>query len=363
MRFLKNLGIAVLVCLFVYILISILLPKAKAATVDLTDPVKKEIAMEIVSSAENNTLNWKQNYSYIQDIGDERGYTGGIIGFTSGTGDMLEVVEHYAQGAHSAAGNALVGYLPALRAVNGTASHTGLGDGFVAAWKQASGDPAFQQSQEWQRDRMYFNPGVAQAKADGLHALGQFIYFDAYVTHGPGDSKGSFDYIRNRALALAKTPTQGGTEAGYLNAFLDARTRTMKEDPYWQDTTRIDTAQRLFLNAGNFDLNVPLNWKVYGDSYSITTNPVVGTPTPVPFPAAYPGNPKPAGSYVRLTKSGEHWADFLKLYPVGSTNVKALQQWHKTHGTPLGNPAYVGYYTFGVGARIVLPNSSPGVLT
>lgn len=64
--------------------------------VDLFDAKKKEIAMELVSSAENSSLDWKAQYTYIEDIGDGRGYTGGIIGFCSGTGDMLGVVEDYA---------------------------------------------------------------------------------------------------------------------------------------------------------------------------------------------------------------------------------------------------------------------------
>jgi chitosanase len=62
---------------------------------DLTDPRKKDIALQLVSSAENSSLNWKAQYKYIQDIGDVRGYTGGIIGFCSGTADMLHLVETY----------------------------------------------------------------------------------------------------------------------------------------------------------------------------------------------------------------------------------------------------------------------------
>src|SRR5262245_29952809 len=57
---------------------------------DLSDPAKKEIAMKLVSSAENSSLDWKAQYKYIEDIGDGRGYTAGIIGFCSGTGDMLD---------------------------------------------------------------------------------------------------------------------------------------------------------------------------------------------------------------------------------------------------------------------------------
>lgn len=241
-------------------------PAAAAAGVGLDDPHKKDIAMQLVSSAENSSLDWKAQYKYIEDIGDGRGYTAGIIGFCSGTGDMLELVELYTD---RKPGNPLARYLPALRQVNGTDSHSGLGSGFENAWRSAAADPAFQQAQNDERDRVYFNPSVTQAKADGLRALGQFAYYDAIVMHGPGDDKVSFGGIRRTALSKAKSPAQGGDEKAYINAFLDARKAAMKTEEAHSDTSRVDTEQRVFLNNGNFDLNPPLKWKVYGDSYTI----------------------------------------------------------------------------------------------
>lgn len=227
---------------------------------------KKEIAMKLVSSAENSSLDWKAQYKYIQDIGDGRGYTAGIVGFCSGTGDMLELVQAYTA---AKPGNVLARYLPALKKVNGTSSHTGLGDAFVSAWKTAAQDPAFQAAQNGERDRVYFNPAVKQAMADGLRALGQFVYYDAIVMHGPGSDPVSFGGIRKTAMRKAKTPAQGGDETTYLNAFLDARKAAMRTEAAHHDTSRVDTGQRVFLKAGNLDLNPPLFWKVYGDSYSI----------------------------------------------------------------------------------------------
>jgi chitosanase len=104
-------------------------PTAPASTSsDLAAPDLKEIAMELVSSAENSSLDWKAQYRYLEDIGDGRGYTGGIIGFCSGTGDMLEVVQRYTA---TSPDNGLARFLPALRKVNGTDSHAGLGAPFV----------------------------------------------------------------------------------------------------------------------------------------------------------------------------------------------------------------------------------------
>ncbi|MFJ6215443.1 chitosanase [Streptomyces sp. NPDC092296] len=241
---------------------------AAAASVDLTDAHKKDIAMQLVSSAENSSLDWKAQYKYIEDIDDGRGYTAGIIGFCSGTGDMLDLVQLYTD---RAPGNVLAKYLPALRKVDGSDSHSGLDPNFTKDWRTAAADPVFQQAQNDERDRVYFDPAVQQAKADGLRALGQFIYYDAIVMHGPGNDKDSFGGIRKTALGKAKTPAQGGDETAYLGAFLDARKAAMKREEAHSDTTRVDTEQRVFLQAGNLDLDPPLKWKVYGDSYSITS--------------------------------------------------------------------------------------------
>ncbi|BDH13975.1 chitosanase [Streptomyces hygroscopicus] len=222
--------------------------------------------MQLVSSAENSSLDWKAQYKYIEDIDDGRGYTGGIIGFCSGTHDMLELVELY---THRKPGNILATYLPALREVDGSDSHDGLDPDYTEDWKKAAQDPEFQKAQNDERDRVYFDPAVERGKADGIGVLGQFAYYDALVMHGDGDDSTSFSGIRKRALAKASPPARGGDEKTYLNAFLDARVWAMQQEEAHSDTSRIDTAQRVFLKNGNLDLHTPLDWKVYGDSYHI----------------------------------------------------------------------------------------------
>jgi len=237
-------------------------PTSAPSGKNLDDPAKKDVAMQIVSAAENSSLDWRAQFSYIEDIGDGRGYTAGIIGFCSGTGDMLELVEAYTNTKPS---NVLAKYLPALRNVNGTDSHSGLDPNFTRDWKTAAADSVFKAAQEAERDRVYFNPSVRDGKSDGVRALGQFAYYDASVVHGYEGMRS----IRSRALAKAKPPAQGGDERTWLNAFMDERVVEMKKEEAHSDVSRIDTAQRVFLNNGNFDLNTPLDFKVYGDSYHI----------------------------------------------------------------------------------------------
>ncbi len=246
-----------------------------AAPSGLDDPVKKEIAMQLVSSAENSSLEWQEQYDYIEDIGDGRGYTAGIVGFCSGTHDILELVEYYTDQVPD---NPLAEYLPALREVDGSDSHEGLDPGFTEAWKQAARTRAFQAAQEHERDRVYFDPSVARAKSDDLRELGQFVYYDAMVMHG----ESGFDSIRAAARADADTPAEAGDETEYLHAFLDARVEEMKKEAAHEDTSRVDTAQRVFLDDGNLGLDTPLSWHVYGDPFEITEDPTPSDPDPSP---------------------------------------------------------------------------------
>lgn len=242
-------------------------------TMTLFNPVKKEIAMQLVSSAENSSLNWKAQYAYIEDIGDSRGYTAGIIGFCTGCGDMVPLINAYTKLNPN---NVLAKYLPALKKIGSfNPTHAGLDPNFTKDWKTAAKDPKFQQAQNEERDRAYFTPAVNQGIADGLHSLGQFIYYDAMVVHGPGNDAASFGGIRAAAMKMAKTPAQGGNETTYLNAFMDARVKAMKAETAHEDVTRIENAQRVFLKAGNLNLDPPLNWSVYGDKYSISKNPAL----------------------------------------------------------------------------------------
>ncbi|WP_099177472.1 MULTISPECIES: chitosanase [unclassified Streptomyces] len=233
----------------------------------LAAPAMKETASRLVSSAEASTLDWRSQYGAIEDVGDGTGYTAGIVGFCSGTNDMLQLVEGYTEKHPD---NPLAPFLPALRAVDGSDSHEGLDPGFTDAWRRAAEDPQFRKAQDATRDRLYFEPAVRLAKMDGLGTLGQFIYYDAMVLHGPGVEADGFYGIRDAAMTAADTASEGGDEKAYLDAFLDESRSAIKNRKVQRDTTRIDTAQRVFLREGNLELKKPLVWKVYGETFRLT---------------------------------------------------------------------------------------------
>lgn len=220
----------------------------------------------IVSSAENSSLDFKAQYAFIKDIGDGRGYTAGVIGFTSGTGDMLEVVKRYL--ALKPINNPLAKYLPALEKVNGTPSHKGLGKKFVNAWRLAARDEEMFLAQDSVLDAMYYKPALYYAEKDGLSTLGAFVYYDALVVHGPGDDEDSFGGIRQSALASSRPPLQGGNETEWLATFLAARTVIMKKEAAHSDLSRI-IAQQKFISENNWQMTLPIRWEMYGDGFEL----------------------------------------------------------------------------------------------
>lgn len=220
----------------------------------------------LVSSAENSTTKYRQQYRYIQDIGDGRGYTAGIIGFTSGTGDLRQVVKRYVHlQPHR---NRLKKYLPALKRAVGSDTHRGLGKAFMRDWRSAAKTHQLVQAQNDILNQQYMAPVLKAAKQDDLSPLGQYIYYDAIVVHGPGNDRSSFGGIRRRAMKLAKTPHQGGSQAQYLRAFLKVRASVMRQEKAHKDLSRINV-QRQFLEAENYQLRRPLHWTMYGDRYRL----------------------------------------------------------------------------------------------
>ena len=226
----------------------------------------RDTVFSLVSSAENSTTDFNTEYGYIEDIGDGRGYTCGIIGFTSATGDLLDVVRLYVELAPN--NNPLKPYVPALEAAVGSDTHAGLGSGFVSAWKTACKTSQMIEAQNAILNEQYMLPAVNSAQGDGLSPLGQYIYYDALVVHGPGNDADSFGGIRAAALKSARTPAQGGDEATYLSAFLDARTKVMLKEEAHSDLSRINV-QRTFIKEKKWDLSRPLSWTMYGDRFEL----------------------------------------------------------------------------------------------
>jgi chitosanase len=208
-------------------------------------------------------------YDYVENIGDGRGITAGRAGFTSATGDLLLMVRRYSAAKPD---NVLVPYLPALEAVNGTDSVTGLG-GFPDAWAEAAEDPDFRKLQDQLVDELYFNPAMTMAADLGIATpLGELIIWDTMIQHGAGGSHGTRAIIKETEKNAGAV---GQNETAWLDAFLDARLRHLlrmypatTKNADVSSESRVD-ALRSLLQGGKLALEPPLTWEVYGDRFQL----------------------------------------------------------------------------------------------
>ena len=233
------------------------------------DPEKIAIAM--VNCAEYSTFDYTDNYSMIENIGDGAGYTGGIIGFTTMTGDMLQVVKQYCEKKPD---SKLKKYIPALAKAVGTEKTKGLGKGYINAWKKAGKDEDMRDVQDSFRDRLFLEPSFKMAKKDGLSTLGKYIYYDTSVQHGPEGEGSSMMKIRDAARKKVKTPADGGNEKKYLKEYLDIREKALKKLKIDLDTSRIEVQKHL-VEDEEFEMLLPLEFEMYGQDFELDESDLI----------------------------------------------------------------------------------------
>lgn len=174
---------------------------------------------ELVSEFENSTVT--PQYCYLAALGDGRGYTAGRDGFTTATGDLLEVVERYDA---LAPGNALQRFVPRLKelAAAGSPSLAGLA-GFPAAWHRSCHDVMLRRAQDAVDQLEYLDPAVALWRRLGLRTpLSLAALYDATIQHGDGGDPDGVPALVRRTVARVGSVSAAG-ERRWLVAFLAVR--------------------------------------------------------------------------------------------------------------------------------------------
>lgn len=244
---------------------------------------QKARVQAITTTFENSTT--ELQYGFIKNENDGRGYTAGIVGFCTGTGDLLVVVQRYTDAVPN---NALTQYLPRLQqlADSGSDATSGL-SGFKSAWAAAASDPAMQAAQQSVCDDMYFNPAMQHAADLGVTSvLGKGQLYDAAVQHGDGDDVDGLPAMIDRTNQMSGgSPKQGVSEATWLANFLTVRNNTLLNTTNtatstgWAEAVDRVRVYHDFLAAGNLQLSGALTWTVYGDTFTLPAEQVTTTTT------------------------------------------------------------------------------------
>ncbi|KAK9767944.1 hypothetical protein K7432_001807 [Basidiobolus ranarum] len=212
-------------------------------------------------------------YPNCEILGDKRGYTCGRVGFTTGTGDALVVINKHSEGTTKP--SALSKYTERLKELdqlslcdnkrNGT---TGL-ESFDKVWIQtACKDASFRLAQDNVNDDMYFTPAMKFAKSVSLETnLGKSIFYDTIVQHGWQVNEEEINIVRIMNL----TGQRGNlTEAEYLSKFLLIRRQMLccYPDNTWpQSADRIVDLQSVLkekVTSNDLNLTRPLKLPNYG---------------------------------------------------------------------------------------------------
>ncbi|UBQ45748.1 chitosanase [Bacillus velezensis] len=224
---------------------------------------QKRRAEQLTSIFENGKT--EIQYGYVEALDDGRGYTCGRAGFTTATGDALEVVEVYTKAVPN---NKLKKYLPELRRLAKDESDdiSNL-KGFDSAWRSLGNDKAFRAAQDKVNDSLYYQPAMKRSENAGLKtALAKAVMYDTVIQHGDGDDPDSFyALIKRTNKKMGGSPKDGTDEKKWLNKFLDVRYDDLMnpsdedtQDEWRESVARVDVFRDI-VKEKNYNLNGPIH--------------------------------------------------------------------------------------------------------
>ncbi|OPL18797.1 MAG: hypothetical protein AVO35_13015 [Candidatus Aegiribacteria sp. MLS_C] len=233
------------------------------------DRHEKSVMLSLVAVAENSRT--IPVFDYAEDIGDGRGITFGMVGFTTGTFDGSIWLHHYTSLDPS---NRLAEYIPAMDAIDAGPHPGGMSDdvagleGFMEDFRAPLDDAFFKQSQIDVMDGMYWTPALDLARSLGVrHNVTLAQLFDACIQMGQDGMAG---IAERTSAALGGSPREGVDEILWLSCFLDEREAVLSRNTAWKESIdRIDMFRRL-LQTGNHSLEAPFDVTCYGDSFTVT---------------------------------------------------------------------------------------------
>lgn len=230
---------------------------------------KKGVIQQLTSIFENSST--ELNYTFCENIGDQRGWTFGFAGFTSGTYSGTFFLQEYRRLRPR---NPLNRFLPAFRRID-RGPHDAEGrnpdtrglERFPEVFRSLGGDRRFRRAQHNLVDRLAWRP--AKRTAGRLRTrwpltTGQL--YDGYVNHGEGGMRRLLERTRRRARG---TPATGISERHWLKTFLRVRLRVLEADPVWALAVDRIAVYRRLLRSKNTALKTPFPVSCYGNHFIV----------------------------------------------------------------------------------------------
>ncbi|KAI8801273.1 lysozyme-like domain-containing protein [Cladochytrium replicatum] len=215
---------------------TILAAATTTALVGATDvaPCEKSIIQQLTNYYENSRFQF--SFDYCENLGDGRGFTAGVAGFTTGTHDALEVIKAYVEKMDGEP-TEFDGMLDRLKEISrekeGLNSDVAGLSGYCRAWETASNNPVFRQAQMEALDANAWTPSQAMADKLGLNlTITRGFLYDGWIMQGSGDDPDSMEAIIKRAAkavekatSLDGIPSKGRDEIEFLKSMFRQRFR------------------------------------------------------------------------------------------------------------------------------------------
>jgi hypothetical protein len=241
----------------------------------LVYPYQRQLIDMLEAMGENDTTDFASQYSYIQNIKDGRGYTIGIVGFCTGTGDFI-VVARCLDDVEP--GNALAKYWPGLASIDDqfyagkmnvadTSPVDKLGPFANDVTAAGTSDKAYRKCQDTMADADYMDTALAHAQERGLKgALTIGFLYDTELNFGDDDDpngvagaktvmkRADADYGPGLPSDFTGKPWE---ESRWLGFVIKERTTVMATDPggTWQQAmdqnATWEAARRLHTGKSN----------------------------------------------------------------------------------------------------------------
>ncbi|KAJ3034355.1 hypothetical protein HDV00_005163 [Rhizophlyctis rosea] len=224
---------------------------------------QKSIVEQLTNVFESSRLTFP--FDSCDNINDGRGYTAGVVGFTTGTQDAHAVIKVYLTKPNH--GDEFSPYLDRLQQLDksdDSGSTSGL-DGFCKAWYAACSNKAFLEAQLDYADGVYYVPSQKFADDLGLtSSVGRGQLYDAAIQHGIGQYGDSLNTIITRTRSAMRsanqpeTPKDGASEQQWVTTFFSQRVNILcnpsdksTQSVWCQSQYRIKSYQ--YLAARNFN--------------------------------------------------------------------------------------------------------------
>lgn len=219
---------------------------------------QRDLFYKIISVFEYDSAN--PQYCEIFNLDDGRGYTAGIVGFTSEYDDFYLLLEEYSRIKKD---NQLQKYLKILKKEDYKMSD--LRD-LPRDWKKECQDNQFIVAQNRIADQLYYNPAMSHSNVLGITSeVGKLILFDTIIQHGnANDPDGLPSIIKQANNKLGGSPAGGINEKTWLTTFLNIRKSILlnpsnsETQEVWSESVDRCDFYKSLVNSTDDDIILPL---------------------------------------------------------------------------------------------------------